>query len=466
MTLAVSIASPFAARPDETIGVLAVAPPPGPGPELVELTVQFQRVLAERTSGVLDAGHLRARMGGQGSSSSLTETDRAYEAARQADLARDPQRAIGLLQAIVQELETMADGEERFRQWKRAMQRLAKIESDLDGHEEQARAAVERLLRAAPDTQVEPGTNLAEQVDAMKRQLGKLPRRRVTVSSPSPGVRVYLEGRAIGTTKAAPVLATVPRGKYRVSGMRGELRAPPVEVDLGERDQTVTLDFTVPEILRPGSGPGLAVGPLDRAQVIAAGGYLRLDTVVTTHLLQEEGGVSYFVASTYDIRGGKYRVAGIIRLYNQAPPVGGLAGLADFLLGGKPRHGVVAEFDPLNPRLEALDIAQEAPGRRAKSKTLGWVAFSTAVATVGLTGVSIWQAVNASSNYSKAKSQILPDGSLPPDRTAFDKFNAAGDSASRNAIIAGVGAGACAVTTGILGYLSYKQTGEIGPFRF
>ena len=43
-----AIASPCAARATETVGVLAVAPPPGPGPELVELAVQLRQVMAER----------------------------------------------------------------------------------------------------------------------------------------------------------------------------------------------------------------------------------------------------------------------------------------------------------------------------------------------------------------------------------------------------------------------------------
>jgi hypothetical protein len=30
----------------------------------------------------------------------------------------------------------------------------------------------------------------------------------------------------------------------------------------------------------------------------------------------------------------------------------------------------------------------------------------------------------------------------------------------------GIGAGVCLVATGVLGYMSLKQTGEIGPWRF
>jgi hypothetical protein len=187
---------------------------------------------------------------------------------------------------------------------------------------------------------------------------------------------------------------------------------------------------------------------------------------VATQLVQEKDGAFYFAASTYDVRGGKYERAGIVRLYNRTPPAGAMSALAEFLAGEKPRAGLVAEYDPLNPRLESLETAQEAPPRKEKSKAMGWIAFTTGLATAGLTGVSIWQAVDANSNYSRAKALIQPDGSLPQPTTAYDRFNSAGDSASRNALVAGVGAGVCAVTTGILGYLSYRHTGEVGPFRF
>ena len=77
-----------------------------------------------------------------------------------------------------------------------------------------------------------------------------------------------------------------------------------------------------------------------------------------------------------------------------------------------------------------------------------------------------WQAISSSSNYDKAHKLLGPDGSVPFERAQYDKYLAAGDSAKRNAIIAGVGAGTCAIATGIMAYIAYRQTGEIGPFRF
>ena len=470
--LVLLLAAPASARPSETVGVVAVAPPPGPRSDLVELTSQLRQAIASRVAPdrgveVLEAGQLRGRMGGQPGGSSLAETENSYQAANAA-AASDPQRATAMLRATLQDLEAMPDGDEVFRQWTRTILRLAKLESELANHEEQTRALVERLLRAAPSTKVDPfvyGPALAQQVEAVRAQLSALPKQRLTITSPAKEVRVFVNGRDVGP---APQTLTLPRGQYKVSASRGTLRTPPLQVDLGTRDQTVALDFTVPEILQPSPGPALALPPrdlaTDRSRIIAAGGYLGLDTLVATHLIEESGGVSYLAGTLYDVRGGKMKVAGVIRLVNgQVPQPGGMAALADFLLGKETPLGMVAPYSPDKP-VPQLPEPQVARGE--KSKALGWAAFSTGVATVALGGVSVWQAISASNNYSSAKALLRPDGSLPPDRTQYDAYNSSGDSASRVALITGVGAGACAVATGIMGYLAYKQTGEIGPFRF
>jgi L-serine deaminase len=41
-----------------------------------------------------------------------------------------------------------------------------------------------------------------------------------------------------------------------------------------------------------------------------------------------------------------------------------------------------------------------------------------------------------------------------------------GDSAKGTATVAAATAGVALVATGVLSYFSYKQSGEIGPFRF
>ncbi len=54
-----------AAAAAESLGVLAVAEPPGPSAELAELTSQFRAVLAARTTGVLEPSELRSIEGRQ-----------------------------------------------------------------------------------------------------------------------------------------------------------------------------------------------------------------------------------------------------------------------------------------------------------------------------------------------------------------------------------------------------------------
>jgi len=50
--------------------------------------------------------------------------------------------------------------------------------------------------------------------------------------------------------------------------------------------------------------------------------------------------------------------------------------------------------------------------------------------------------------------------------TEFNARAEEGNRARSVAIGTGIGAGVALVTTGVLGYLSYRQTGEVGPFRF
>jgi len=188
---AVLMALPRSGRAEETVGVVAVAPTPGPTPALVDLTAQLRRAVAERVGGVLDPAQLRARMGDNAPGSSLSETNRMYEAARAAELSGDPQRAIVGLQAAIKELETFPETAEVFAQWLRAMLRLAKIESLLAGQEDQASETLERLLRTDPSVKLKPevyGPDVVQLADSVRSKLAKLEKRRLTISSEAKGV--------------------------------------------------------------------------------------------------------------------------------------------------------------------------------------------------------------------------------------------------------------------------------------
>jgi len=470
--VALALASPAAA---ESLGVLAVAPPPGPGSELVEVVSQLRQVMRQKSpSLVLDARQLQERMSGPVPSASLAEIDRAFEGARSAAVGGDFEGSVRALRAVLEELEKLPDGEETFSRWTSAMLRLAKSEADL-GRADAARGVLERLLRAAPTLKADPKLyppRFAAQVDEVRAQLRALPQRRLQVTSATPGARVFVNGRDVGT---APVTVALAAGRYRVTGLAGKLAAPRQTVDLTSEDQSAQLDFALAEVLRPKQGPGLAVGGSDLAgRLVALGAYLGLDQLLAVGMV-EEGGIAFATTSLYDVRRGMLKREARVRLLQYHLPPGGPSALADFLLTGEVTSpivevpGGVAAAAPSSAVAAAPVVVRGKDGGTFKpSRTLGWTAFGAGVAAVGLGGVSLWQGISAQSSYADAKAMLGPGGTLPTGTSPadYDKKLKDGDGAKRNAIITGVGAGACAVTAGILGYLAYKQTGEIGPFRF
>ena len=458
LVLAALLGLPVAQSADvDTMGVVAVAPPPGPGTELVEMTGQLRLVLSERSPGVLDAEALRDRMTGPSRGASLGELDKAYEGALAAYLNGDYEGSVRTLRAVVEDLEKLPDDAETFRQWTRAMMRLTSTELDL-GRRDEAQDAANKLVRADPGVKVDAvqyPPELVRLIDSARSELRSSLTQALTVKSSTTGVRVFVNGRDIGMT---PLTVKLARGRYRISGVQGTVRAPPMQVDFTDQDQSVTLDFSVSEALRPNLGPGLALGDAERARrLIAAGGFLRLDSILATSLL-DDAGASYLLGSLYDVRRGMLMREGRVRLSERSLPRDGAARLADFFVTGK----ATAPVEPYPP------LGAPPPARIAeKSKGLGWTAFGAGIATVGLAGVSVWQAVSSNSSYNSAQQLVLPNGTvLAQNQAAYNNYLSQGDSAHKTAIITGVGAGVCAVTTVVLGYLSYKQTGLVGPFRF
>lgn len=459
---------PTLALPAESLGVVAVASPPGPSPELVEITGQLRQALADRNPAVLDARRTRERMQGQLAAASLSELDRGYESARVAYIQGDYEASVKTLRAVIEDLEKLPDGEDSYRQWIRAELRLAKTEQEL-GHVEVATAALQKVLRTDPELKLDAALaapRFSVLVEEVRRAVKAQPRQKLTVTSSAAGTRVFVDGRDLGQ---APVTATLPRGRHRVSGAIGALRVPPVQVELGEDEQGVALDFSIAEALRPSLGPGLAVPEADRARrVIAAATYMGLDGVVTTSLVERDG-VAYLEGTMYDVRKGVITPSGQVRLVNQSLPVGSTTALAEFLLTGKTASSLVSVLGGA-PGRSGPDLRWPPPdarGRSARSPTKGWVALGAGIATLGLGGVAVWQGVTARSRYDDASKLLVNGTTLSPGAQArYTQLRSDGDTASRVSTITGAAAGACLITTGILAYLSYKQTGEIGPFRF
>jgi hypothetical protein len=480
---AVSLAIPSAASSADTFGVVSVADPPaGPGPELAELTQSLRAAVAERTGGVLEANEIKERMTGQTSTASLAELDRAYAGALETYQGGDFEGSIRTLGAIIEDLEKLPESPEAFNQWTRAMMRLARAESTL-GRKNEAKSLLERLVKAAPDIKADLALyppSFQKQIEQVRSQLRLLPTRKlkITTKPPLKGAKVYVDGRDVGM---APITIALPPGKYRVSSIQGSLRAPGNTVDLrDEEEQSVVLNFTLVEAARPSAGPGLALASSVRAEgLITAGAWLGVDKLVVTSFASQ-GDVTLLVGTLYDVRNGKFLQEGRIRLAGKTAASDNLRGLADFLVTGKPNPGVEVGKDkprPIPVAKQGTDFREVPPptppgppvrDHIGKSKTLGWVAFGAGIGFVGVAGFATYEGLSARSSYNKAQALIGPNGVLingaSPD--VYQKHLSDGDSARKAAYIGVGGAGVCMVTAGILGYLSYKQTGEIGPFRF
>jgi hypothetical protein len=470
----------------ESFAVVAVAGPPGPGPELSELTQQLRLVVAERASGVLSTNELRERMTGQTSSATLGELDRAYAGALARYQNGDFEGSVRTLRAVVEDLERLPPGQEAFNQWTRAVLRLARSEQTL-GRGGQARELLVRLVRANPGVKVDltdyPPSFL-KQVEELKAHVAKLPKHTLTVNATAKGAKVFVEGREVGVT---PLTLDLPAGRYRVSGLVQSLHVPTVIADLTAEAQSVMLNFALADALRPGSGPGLALPETDRAtKIVACGAWLGVDKLLAAQLLND-GGVEYLSATLFDVRRGMLLREGRVRLNARDAPAGSLTALAAFLISGQPSKLVAqtqvvpTPADAVKPAPErkpslqakpqeskpAVDVSEPAPVASGKSKMLGWTAVGSGVLGVVLGGFAIYESSVASSKYSKANG-LASGGVLNTNASAgeFNSLVSSGDSAKNAAVISGTAAAGCLVVSGALGYLSYKQTGEIGPFRF
>jgi hypothetical protein len=464
------------ARAAESLGVLALSEPPDPGPELVEITAQLRAALAERNAGVLDAATLRERMSSHAPSASLSELDRAFAGALATYQAGDFESSIRTLRAIVEDLERLPESAGAFELWSRVMLRLARSEATV-GRRAEARAVLERLVRTNPLVEVDPTQyppSFVTQVNEARAQVEKQRTRKLRVTSQK-GVRVFVDGRDVG---AAPVTVQLPPGKYRVSGAHQGVRVPGVTADLSSEDQAVELDLRLGEMLRPNAGPGLALAQAADRQthIITASAWLGLDRVVVAALAQEAGSI-FVVATLYDVRRGGTQREGRLRLTGGAPPPGGIVALATFLMTGQPStlvaagppSGRAAELGVAPPRSSPFTPSDaERRPHPGGSTALGWSAVGTAALTVLLGGLTAYESLQASKRYDDASRMRGPDGTVSAAFTVSE-YNgkiADGDSARNVAIGAGIGAGVTLGSTAVLGYLSYRRTGEIGPFRF
>jgi hypothetical protein len=266
----------------------------------------------------------------------------------------------------------------------------------------------------------------------------------------------------------------------------GTLRVPAVPADLNEEGQTVVLNFALAESLRPTVGPGLALAEADRAKnLVAAGAWLGVDRLLAARLVVDSG-VEYLAAAMFDVRRGILQREGRVRLAGKAAPPGGLSALATFLITGQTSTLVAAtalpvaepptekpkpslEVKPPKPTTAAADVDFGKPTASAgKSRALGWAAVGAGVLSAGLGAFAVYEGLSARGSYDDASALLRSDGAVQQDASVarYKSLVDDGDSAKTMAYVSGGAAVGCAVISGVLGYVSYRRTGEIGPIRF
>ncbi len=335
--LALALLAPPAAG--ERIGVLAVHEPGPADLDLVELTHQLRAACTERVPGVLQAPEMRARLQGRTGNATAAELDRAFNGALAVYQNGEYESAERTLKAIVADLEQLPEGEAVWRQWTRAMMRLSHVQFT-QGQRDDADATQLAVLKVDPSHQLDPvlyAPGYRAHFDELRARVRAMPKRRLTVTARGRDGTIYVGGRDVGLS---PVTVIVPAGTYRVAGAAGELRPPPVTVDLADEDRAVTLDFALAEAVRIASGPALALPPGDRAAtLVKAGAWLGVDRLVATSRLVE-GEAPFLVGAVYDVRRGALMREGSVRVVGGAVPPASLGALAAFLLTGTPSREV------------------------------------------------------------------------------------------------------------------------------
>jgi hypothetical protein len=470
-TVLMAAALPATTTAAEAFAVLPVAEPPGPDAFLGDLAAEVRGALALRGAGVLAPEALRDRMTGAAPTGALAAAEAAYQAALEVHTRGDFEGSIRALRAVIADLEYLPAGADVHARWQRAMLRLARSEQAV-GRRGEAQAVLQRLLRVDPALEVDrrlypPGfQRLVEEVRAETRALWT---RRLVVEA-QPGVQVLLEGRDAGP---APVALDLPPGRYRIAGALGGIRSREVTVDLTGEDRRVELDLSLAEVLRPDRGPGLALPAGDgTGRVIAAGAFLDLDRVVSVRI-GEQGGRTYLATALHDARRGTTMPEGRVFLADGRLPSGGSAALAAHLLAGEasPMVTVVPVAD-LRPVLPALDTPRRGwlwdGVRRPAARKYGWMATGSTVAAVGLGVLALTQSQASRAAYADASGMLDENGDVAYGHTLAE-YNATirrGDRARGVANGSAIGAGAFAVSAVVLGVVSYRRTGEIGPIRF
>lgn len=399
----------------ERLGVVAVADPPaGPDADLAELGHQLRAACRDRIGGVEDVPTMRARLLGQASNATLSELDRAYGGALAVYQNGEFESAVRTLRAIVEDLESIPESDDAYRQWTRALQRLAHAAATI-GMDRDALAALTKLARTEPTLQPDPdqySPGYRRRFEEVKAKVRALPRRRLTVlAEGKPGV-VYVNGRNMGPS---PVSVSLPAGTYRVGGAADGLRVPSFTVDLQDEDRTVVLDFALAESLRVNAGPGLALAPAHRAYgIIRAGAWLGVDKLVVATRV-EEGGAQFLLGSIYDVRRGALLREGSVRMVAGSVPAVNLGALASFLLTGQSSRDV-KDRTPDVPRTQPARLVAAAEPKKPARPEPPPPERKTEAASLSATAAT--RAPSAVESVAPAGAVTRATSSAPPEPSA------------------------------------------------
>jgi len=489
LAVALALAWLVAARgsASESIAVIAVGDPPnGLDPDLAELTHQLRAACRDRVGNVLDVPTMQARLLGRSGGATLSELDRAYGGALAVYQNGEFDSALRTLRAIVEDLDALPEGRETYPQWIRAQLRLAHVAAAI-GRNEEADAAMGRLLRVEPNYRADPdqySPTYRRRMDEVRARIRALPQRRVTVLSAGRAGSIFVDGRPAGTT---PMTVFLSAGRYRIGGVAGALRVPSFAVDLTEEDRTVVLDFETADALRMTAGPGLALSPGRRGEgLVRAGAWLDVDKLVVA-ARAVEGDAPFLVGAIYDVRRGSMLREGSVRTVAGSVPSVNIGALAAFLLTGAQQREVRGRSSevPILPQAVAgtpqrVDLRPVPPppgvaqplvppsppassggpsldrGRwlepRPWMRPAAWVSGGFAL---GFAGLAVNQRLAANDAYARAESLLGPGGvPLSSNLASFRVFTAEGDAAVRNTWISAGASVVFAAVAGLLGWSS------------
>jgi hypothetical protein len=240
-------------------------------------------------------------------------------------------------------------------------------------------------------------------------------------------------------------------------------------------NRTVAVDVGLAEAFRLDGGPGLVLPAGDRsAALVSAGAILAADLVLAVAEISEKD-VRFLTASLYDIQRGRLQREGRVRLDGWTAPPGAIAALVEFVVSGVPSDLVIAKQADLSvappqaaPAPMAVSSGEKAASGAGKSKVKSWVGFSAGCAAIALGAFAAYEGLTASGLYDDAKGMLASDGTLAPGSSpsTYNSTISDADSAANMARVSGAAALGLAATSAVLGYLSYRESGEFGPIRF